>query len=109
MPLKEHRYITWNPETRTIYALKSQTELRERNNFSELLPRLCGRLSMNESHFGLDPDSFPCERSFVPLVPTALYSSRTRRDRYSLEESIGFEGHTAIVGISADISFIVHA
>lgn len=79
MPLREHLqtpiYHVGSRNEGDLCAEISDRELRERNNFSELLPRVCGCLSMNESHFGLDRDSFPCERSFVPLPQPTLYSA----------------------------------
>ena len=66
---------------------KSQTELRRNGTiFQNYCPSCAApRCRWTRGHFGLDRDSFPCERSFVPLVRAAT--------EYSSEESIGFEGH----------------
>lgn len=72
---------------------------------------------MDESHFGPDRDSFPCEISFIPH-PVQLHSL-LRRPQFSIgyfyvartaarilaEESIGFEVHPVARGpLAIDIS-----
>lgn len=112
MPLREHLqtsiYHAGSRNEGDLCAEISDRELRERNNFSELLPGVCGCLSMNESHFGLDRDSFPCERSFVPLPPPPLYSA-THTNAQWIFRPRNQSDSKAIGGISPDISFIVHA
>lgn len=110
MPLREHLqtpiYHAGSRNEGDLCAEISDRELRERNNFSELLPGLCGCLSMNESHFGLDRDSFPCERSFVPL-PRYIPPRTPTPNEYSVRGINRIRRPSG--GISPDISFIVHA
>lgn len=109
MPLKEHlqtpiyhagsrkggRFMRWN----------LRPELRHNGTIFQNYYRGCAACAVDEreSHFGLDRDSFPCERSFVPTRARARYHGIFVRGINRIRRPPGYRA------ISADISFIVHA